>query len=122
MQNQAKTLEELLDPALPFPVKPFNERLIIFPDPAKDMTKGGIYIPDTAKERSRIGTVVAAAEGSDKYPRPVEIGERVVFSDIAGSDLVIGGATFRVMRWTELIGRLDTEIDEDVTTEIPSPY
>lgn len=72
-------------------VKPLGNRVLI--ERAKaHTTKGGILLPDSAQEKPKEGTVIAVGPG--KYdeqgkcqPLNVKIGDRVLFSSYAGTEV-----------------------------------
>ncbi|MBS0648463.1 MAG: co-chaperone GroES [Verrucomicrobia bacterium] len=72
-------------------MKPLGNRVLIKREQAQT-TKGGILLPDTAKEKPKIGEVVAVGPGKmDEegkiHPMHVRVGDRVLFSAYAGTEV-----------------------------------
>lgn len=72
-------------------MKPLGNRVLVKREQAKT-TKGGILLPDTAKEKPKIGEVVAVGPGKmDEegkiHPMHVSVGDRVLFSAYAGTEV-----------------------------------
>lgn len=72
-------------------VHPLGKRVLIRRSKAA-ATKGGILLPDTAQEKPKEGEVVAAGPGKRDErgqldPVSVKIGDRVLFSSYAGTEV-----------------------------------
>jgi len=72
-------------------------------------TAGGIIIPDTAKEKPIEGEIVAVGTGhvndnGDVRPLDVKEGDRVIFSQWAGTELQVNGEELMVMKESDIIG------------------
>lgn len=72
-------------------IKPLNNRVLVKRSKAQT-TKGGIILPDTAQEKPKEGTVMAVGPGvRDEegiiHALAVKIGDRVLFSSYAGTEV-----------------------------------
>lgn len=72
-------------------IKPLNNKVLVKRSRAQT-TKGGIILPDTAQEKPKEGVVVAAGPGSRDeegkiQPLTVKVGDRVLFSSYAGTEI-----------------------------------
>lgn len=72
-------------------IKPLNNRVLVKRSKAQT-TKGGIILPDTAQEKPREGEVVATGPGSrdedgNLVPLNVKVGDRILFSSYAGTEV-----------------------------------
>lgn len=92
-------------------VTPLDDRLIIQLSGAEKMTAGGLYIPDTVADTSGNlqGVVVSVGRGhvSKKgYLRPmdVQLGDKVVFSEYAGSKIKIQNEDLIIIREGDVMG------------------
>lgn len=88
---------------------PLDDRILVEKLGASDRTPGGLYIPDMAQERPNKGKVVAVGHGRrDKKgrvrPLDVQVGDVVVFTQWAGGEIELDGATFLIMRETDVLG------------------
>ncbi|MEH1968370.1 co-chaperone GroES [Nostoc sp.] len=80
-------------------VKPLSDRIFIKVAQAEEKTAGGILLPDTAKEKPQIGEVVQVGPGKrnedgSRQPMEVKIGERVLYSRYAGTDIKLGSEEY----------------------------
>lgn len=72
-------------------IKPLNNRVLVKRSKAQT-TKGGIILPDTAQEKPKEGEVVAVGPGlrdedGNVVPLTVKIGDKVLFSSYAGTEI-----------------------------------
>lgn len=72
-------------------IKPLGNRVLVKRSEAK-VTKGGIILPDTAQEKPRQGEVIAVGPGKvdeegQKVPMNVKVGDLVLFSSYAGTEV-----------------------------------
>lgn len=83
-------------------IKPTADRLIIKPLPAEDVSKGGIIIPDVAKEKPSRGSVVAIGPGMTDRPMMVQVGDNVIYSRYAGTEITLDDQPYVMMRETDI--------------------
>lgn len=88
--------------------KPLHDRVLIERVEGETKTAGGIYIPDSAKDKPIEGKVVATGEGKwidgTVKPLTVKVGDKVLFSKYAETEVKIGGDTFLILREDDLLG------------------
>jgi chaperonin GroES len=101
-------------------LEPLGDRVVVIPDNVKEKSEGGVFIPDSAKEIPEEGTVVAVGRGrvldnGDLMPVQLKIGDRVVFSRYAGSDIRLGSKRFLLFGERDILIRTHG----DVLTECP---
>ena len=90
-------------------VKPLGDRVLIRPLEKKEGKKGDIIIPDTAKEKPQECTVVAVGTGKlddsgKKMEFNVEVGDKVLISKYAGTEIKIDGENHLIMREDDILG------------------
>ena len=90
-------------------VRPLHDRILVRRMEEEEKTAGGLFIPDTAKEKPQKGQVVAAGNGrltddGKKIPMDVKVGDRVLFSKYAGTELKIEGTDYLMMREDDILG------------------
>lgn len=77
-------------------------------DTTEQRTAGGIIIPNTSKnEQAMVGKVLAISKKIEKCEveeDKVAVGEQVLFSKYAGTEMNYKGRDFRVLRITDIIG------------------
>ena len=92
--------------------KPFADRVVIEAAAAEEKTASGIYIPDTAKEKPQQGVVVAVGPGKHAeqtgslVPLNVKVGDQVLYSKYAGTEVTIDGKEYLIMRESDILGSL----------------
>ncbi|MDD2207472.1 MAG: co-chaperone GroES [Aminobacterium sp.] len=80
-------------------LKPLGDRLVVKVINQEEKTKGGIVLPDTAKEKPQEGEVIAVGTGKvlengQKLPLEVKVGDRIIFSKYAGTEVKLDGDEF----------------------------
>lgn len=87
-------------------IKLLADRVLIEPSAVENKTSGGIIIPDTAKEKPQKGTVVAVGPGKtdkDAMSMTLKVGDLVLYGKYSGSELVVDGKDYLIMRETDVI-------------------
>ena len=77
-------------------LKPLGDRIVVKVLEREEKTKGGLFLPDTAKEKPTEGEVIAVGTGKildngQKQPVEVKVGDRIIFSKYAGTEVKIDG-------------------------------
>jgi chaperonin GroES len=77
-------------------IKPLGDRVVIKALAQEEKTKSGIVLPDTAKEKPQQGEVLAVGTGKvlengQKAPMEVKVGDKVIFSKYAGTEIKVDG-------------------------------
>lgn len=93
-------------------IKPLNDRILVKRLEAEDKSKGGIIIPDTAKERPNQGRVIAVGDGAKdkegkRMPVQIKVGERILFSSYAGTELKLEGDEYVILREDDVYGVIE---------------
>lgn len=91
------------------PIVPLNEKIVVQRMEAEDKTAGGIILPDNAKEKPKQGKVLAVGPGAKdesgkRIPMDVTVGDIVLFTQWAGSEIKMDGKEFLVLKETDVIG------------------
>lgn len=84
-------------------IKPLADRVLVKPLPAEKMTASGLIIPDSAKEKQQKGTVIAIGNGLKDEPMTVKVGDTVLFGKYAGTELVVDGTEYLIMRESDIL-------------------
>ena len=84
-------------------LRPLNDRIVVKRIEEEQKTAGGIIIPDTAKEKPIQGEVIAIGTGKlledgSRKPLDVKVGDRVLFSKYAGTEVKVGTEELLIMR------------------------
>ena len=83
-------------------LRPLGDKVIVKRLEAEERTKGGIILPDTAKEKPKEGRIIAVGRGrtleGGKVVEPqVKVGDRVIFSSYAGTEVKMSGEEYLIM-------------------------
>ncbi|NQT20009.1 MAG: co-chaperone GroES [Planctomycetes bacterium] len=89
-------------------VRPLADRVLVRRIEAEEKTAGGIVLPDTAKEKPKEGEIVAVGEGKlldsgSRSELQVKVGDRVLFTSYAGTEVKIDGEEFLIMREEDIL-------------------
>jgi len=88
---------------------PMGNRIVIKPSESETKTTTGIIIPDTAsKARPKTGKVVFIGKGltdskGKTVPMQVKKGDSVIFTEWAGTEIVIDGEKHLIMKEDEVL-------------------
>lgn len=89
-------------------IRPLADRVLIQRVEAEEKTAGGILLPESAKEKPKEGIVIALGDGKtlddgSKTTFSVSVGDRVLFTSYAGTDVKYDGDEFLIMREDDLL-------------------
>jgi len=84
-------------------IKPLADRVLIEPMQAETTTASGLIIPESAKEKQQKGTVVAVGSGTKDEPMTVKVGDTVLFGKYAGTELILEGTEYLIMKESDLL-------------------
>ena len=89
-------------------IKPLADRVVIKMTEAEETTKGGIILAGSAKEKPQIAEITAVGEG--KYdengklvPMTVKVGDKVLISKYAGTEVKIDGVEYTILRQEDIL-------------------
>jgi chaperonin GroES len=93
-------------------IRPLQDRILVKRLESEEKTVGGIIIPDNAKEKPMEGKVVAVGNGKvlddGKLRKPdIKVGDKILFSKYAGSEVKIDGAEHLILREDDILGVLE---------------
>lgn len=93
-------------------IRPLQDRILVKRIASEEKSAGGIIIPDNAKEKPMEGQVVAVGNGKtledgSLHKPDVKVGDSVLFSKYAGSEVKIDGIEHLVMREDDLLGVIE---------------
>ncbi|MCE9565519.1 MAG: co-chaperone GroES [Planctomycetes bacterium] len=93
-------------------IVPLNDKILVERMEADDKTAGGIILPDAAKEKPKQGKILAVGDGKalDNGKRAafqVKVGDRVLFTNYAGNEVVHEGKEFLIMTEDDILAVVD---------------
>jgi len=87
-------------------IRPLADRVLVEAAPAEERTASGIIIPDTAKEKPQRGTVIAVGNGKKDEPVTVKVGDQVLYGKYAGTEIMVEGKEYLIMRESDIFAIL----------------
>lgn len=89
-------------------VKPLGDRVFVRVSEAEEKTAGGIILPDNAKEKPQIGEVMQVGPGKRGedgafQAMEVQIGNKVLYSKYAGTDVKLGGDDYVLLTERDIL-------------------
>ena len=90
-------------------LKPLGDRVIVKVLEKEEKTSTGIVLPDKAKEKPQEGEVKAVGLGrvlddGKRLEMDVKVGDRVVYSKYAGTEIKIDGEEYLILRQDDILG------------------
>ena len=92
--------------------RPLHDRVLVRRIETEEKTPAGIIIPDTAKEKPIEGEVLAVGPGARDemgrvIPLDVKVGDRVLFGQWAGTDVLIDGEDRLILKESDILGMIE---------------
>lgn len=89
-------------------VRPLHDRVLVRRLEQEEKTAGGIIIPDTAKEKPMQGEILAVGSGhraddGKVTPLDVKVGDTVLFTKWAGTEVKIEGEELMIMKESDIL-------------------
>ncbi len=88
-------------------IKPLGDRVVIKMLESEETTKGGIILAGTAKEKPQMAEVLAigpgAVEDGKLIPMEVKIGDKVLMSKYAGTEVKIDGNEYIILSQKDIL-------------------
>lgn len=79
------------------------DKIIVEPVEAVKKTASGIIIPDSAQEKPQQGKVVAVGTGKADESMEVQVGDTVLYSKYAGSEVEIESNKYLIMKQSDVL-------------------
>ena len=88
-------------------MKPLADRVVIKMVEAEETTKSGIILAGTAKEKPQLAEVLEVGPGGivdgKEIKMEVKVGDKVMFSKFAGTEVKLDGTTFIIVRQSDIL-------------------
>jgi chaperonin GroES len=89
-------------------LKPLADRVVVRALEREDKTASGIFLPDNAKEKPQEGEIVAVGPGryedGKRIALDVNVGDRVIFSKYAGTEIKVDNEDVLILRESDILG------------------
>lgn len=90
-------------------------RVLLLRDEVSATTASGIILPDSAKQPPKIGVITSVGPGArnnagDLIPMSVSAGDRVVYADFSGTEIIDSdGVAYTLLNERDILGILTEE-------------
>ena len=93
-------------------LRPLGDKVLVKRMEAEDRTAGGIVLPDSAKDKPKRGTIESVGDGrlletGKRHPLSVKKGDKVLFTNYAGTEVKVEGDEFIIMDESDILAVLD---------------
>lgn len=86
-----------------FGIRPLGDRVVIERTQAEEKTASGILLTGHAKEQPQTAKVVAVGPGTKDVEMEVKVGDTVIFSQYAGTQVKYCGDEYIVMSQKDIL-------------------
>ncbi len=84
-------------------IKPLADRVVIKMLESEETTKSGIVLPGSAKEKPQVAEIVAAGPGTEEVKMEVKVGDKVLISKYAGTEVKIDGQEYTILKQGDIL-------------------
>ena len=84
-------------------LKPLFDRVVIRNVETEEVTKGGILLTSAAKEKPQMAEVIAVGPGAKDVEMVVKVGDRVVYTKYAGTEVKVDGQEVIVIKQSDIL-------------------
>jgi chaperonin GroES len=91
-------------------IKPLGDRVVIKKIENEEKTKSGIVLPSTAKEQPQMAEIVAIGAditNDEKKKDQVKVGDKVIFSKYAGTEVKIDGVEYTILKLNDVLAVIE---------------
>ena len=86
---------------------PLQDRVVVKLVEAEETTKSGIILTGASKEKPQVAEVVAVgpgiAEGDNKVVMEVKVGDKVITSKYAGTEVKMEGQEYTIVKQSDIL-------------------
>lgn len=88
-------------------IKPLGARVVIKRIEAEEKTASGILLTGSAKEKPQVAEVLAVGPGTEDEKMELKVGDKVIFSQYAGTDVKYEGEEVSIMSQRDILAIVD---------------
>ena len=82
---------------------PLGDKVVLKQLVAEETTKSGIVLPGAAKEKPQQAEVVAVGPGTEEVKMEVAVGDAVIYSKYAGTEVKLDGEEYIVVKQNDIL-------------------
>jgi len=84
-------------------IKPLGTKVVIKEVASEETTASGIVLPGSAQEKPQVAEVLAVGPGSDDVKMELTVGDKVIFSKYAGTEVKYNGEEVIIMDQRDIL-------------------
>ena len=84
-------------------IKPLGERVVIEVSESDVKTASGIVLPGSAQEKPQMAEVLAVGPGTEDEKMELKVGDKVIFSKYAGTEVKFQGEEVMIMSQRDIL-------------------
>ena len=88
-------------------INPLGTRVVIKKLEAEEKTQGGIILTSSQQEKPQVAEIVAVGPGTKDEEMEVKVGDKVVFSKYAGTDVKLEGEEYTIMNQSDILAVIE---------------
>ena len=77
--------------SMSYGIKPLGTKVVIKEVASEETTASGIVLPGSAQEKPQVAEVLAVGPGSEDVKMELSVGDKVIFSKYAGTEVKYNG-------------------------------
>lgn len=82
---------------------PLGDRVVLKQLEAEEKTKSGIVLPGQAQEKPQQAEVVAVGPGTEEVKMEVLVGDQVIYSKYAGTDVKLEDKEYIIVKQSDIL-------------------
>ena len=82
---------------------PLGDKIVLKQLEAEETTKSGIVLPGQAKEKPQEAEVVAVGPGTDDVKMEVTVGQKVIYSKYAGTNVKMEEEEYIIVKQSDIL-------------------
>lgn len=87
-------------------IKPLGDRVVIKMVETEETTKSGIILTASAKEKPQVAEVVAVGPGTKDVQMELSVGDKVIMSKYAGTEIKLDGEEYIVLSQQDVLAKI----------------
>ena len=84
-------------------IRPLGTRVVMKRVEAEEKSQGGIILTSSAKEQPQVAEIVAVGPGTADEKMELAVGDKVIFSKYAGTEIKYQGAEYMIMNQNDIL-------------------
>ncbi|MDD4199885.1 MAG: co-chaperone GroES [Eubacteriales bacterium] len=84
-------------------IKPLGSKVVIKEMVPEEKTSSGIVLVASAQEKPQMAEVLAVGPGTDEVKMELEVGDKVIFSKYAGTEVKFNGEEVMIMDQRDIL-------------------